>query len=189
MIRAPLNKADRFEGTTMTTQIARFTKPMLPLVTAALLSPLFTGCATRDATLPNEVTTALASAFTRGDVAACTDLYSDDAVILSDGAPSVHGKQAIQRFFKDQVSRAILFSTDPAVSVVHGDLAMDQGTYRIRNVNRGIDVEYGEYLNVWRFENGQWRVFRSMFNVKVAPKVAVSVSPDTDETPAVPHTS
>ena len=90
----------------MTTQIARFTKPMLPLVTAALLSPLFTGCATRDATLPNEVTTALASAFTRGDVAACTDLYSDDAVILSDGAPSVHGKQAIHRFFKDQVSRS-----------------------------------------------------------------------------------
>jgi ketosteroid isomerase-like protein len=171
----------------MTMQIAKLIKPVLPLVTAALLAPLFAGCATRDATLPNDVTTALASAFTRGDVAACAALYSDDAVILSDGSPAVHGKQAIARFFKDQVARAILFSTDSAISVVHGDLAMDQGTYRVRNVYRGVDVEYGEYLNVWRFENGQWRVFRSMFNAKMAPKVAVSVAPDVDETPVVPH--
>jgi ketosteroid isomerase-like protein len=189
MIRALLKRRHGIEGTIMTTQITKLSKPVLPLVTAALLTPLFTGCATRDATLPNDVTTALASAFTRGDVAACTDLYSDDAVILSDGAPSVQGRQAIARFFKDQVAREILFSTDPAVSVVHGDLAMDQGTYRIRNVNRGVDVEYGEYLNVWRFENGQWRVFRSMFNAKVAPKVAVSVTPDTDDPAAPPHTS
>jgi ketosteroid isomerase-like protein len=173
----------------MHTQIAKFTHSVLPLVTAALLSPLFTGCATHDATLPNDLTTALASAFTRGDVAACTDLYRDDAVILSDNTPSVHGKQAIHRFFEDQVAREILLSTDPAVSVVQGDLAMDQGTYRIRNVNRGVDVEYGEYLNVWRFENGQWRVFRSMFNTKVSPKVAVSVTPDTEDDPASPHKS
>ena len=168
----------------MRLQHVKFSRSLLPLVTAALASSLFVGCATNESTLPNDITTALASAFTRGDVTACADLYSEDAEIISDVAHPVRGKEAITAFFKDQVARDILFSTDSSVSVVRGDLAMDQGTYRVRNVNRGIDVEYGQYLNVWRFEQGQWRVFRSMYNVTMAPRAAVSVGPDDDDTPA-----
>jgi ketosteroid isomerase-like protein len=161
----------------------KFARVLLPLIGAALVNPLLLGCTTRHDALPNDVTTALASAFTRGDVEACAALYSDDATIISDDAPSVHGKEAIAAFFKDQVARDILFSTDSAVSVVHGDLAMDQGTYRVRNVNRGVDVEYGEYLNVWRLQNGQWRVFRSMYNVTMSQQAAVSIAPDEDDMP------
>jgi ketosteroid isomerase-like protein len=170
----------------MALQFANRSKGLLPLVAAALMTPLLVSCAKQDQTLPNDITTALASAFTRGDVDACAALYSDDAAILADDAPMVRGKHAITEFFKEQVSRDILFATDSAVSVVHGDLAMDQGTYRVRNVNRGVDVEYGEYLNVWRLENGQWRVFRSMYNAKVSPRVAISVAPDDDTVPTAP---
>jgi ketosteroid isomerase-like protein len=188
MIRAASAEADQhFEGTMTPHHV--ISRGLLPLVCAALASPLFVGCATRENTLPNDVTTALASAFTRGDVAACADLYSDDAEILSNDARSVRGKEAIAAFFKDQVSRDILFSTDSAVSVVRGDLAMDQGTYRVRNVNRGVDVEYGEYMNVWRLEAGQWRVFRSMYNVTMAPRAAVSVAPAEEDLPALATTS
>lgn len=166
----------------MTPHHAKFSRGLLPLISAALVSPLFVGCATNEGTLPNDVTTALASAFTRGDVAACAALYSDDAEILSDdNTHTVRGKEAIAAFFKEQVARDILFSTDSSVSVVRGDLAMDQGTYRVRNVNRGIDVEYGEYMNVWRLQDGQWRVFRSMYNVTMSQRAAVSVSPDDDD--------
>jgi ketosteroid isomerase-like protein len=166
----------------MTTQNAKPTEiSVLPLVGAALITSLLAGCATREATLPNAVTNALASAFTRGDVAACTDLYSADAEIISNEAPTVRGKDAIAEFFKEQVARDILFSTDSNVSVVDGNLAIDQGTYRVRNVDRGIDVEYGSYMNVWRLENGAWHVFRSMYNVTMGPKVRVSVGPATDD--------
>jgi ketosteroid isomerase-like protein len=166
----------------MTTQNAKLSKTsVLPLVGAALATSLLAGCATREATLPNDVTTALASAFTRGDVAACADLYSDDAEIISNEAPTVRGKDAIAEFFKEQVARDILFATDSTVSVVDGQLAIDQGTYRVRNVDRGVDVEYGSYLNVWRLENGQWRVFRSMYNVTSQPAALVSVAPAGDD--------
>jgi ketosteroid isomerase-like protein len=167
----------------MTSQTVKLARGLLPLVCAALVSPLLVGCATPESKLPNDVTTALASAFTRGDVAACAALYSDDAEIISDDAPAVRGKQAITAFFKDQVARDILFSTDTSVSVVRGDLAMDQGTYRVRNVNRGVDVEYGEYMNVWRLQDGQWRVFRTMYNVKMAPRAAISIAPEDDDLP------
>lgn len=171
----------------MALQFVNVSKALLPLITAALVSPLLVSCATRDETLPNDVTTALASAFTRGDVQACAALYSEDAAILSDDAPVVRGRHAIQAFFKDQVAREILFSTDSSVSVVQGDLAMDQGTYRVRNVSRGIDVEYGDYLNVWRLENGEWRVFRSMYNATMSPRAAVTVAPDEDDEPLPVH--
>jgi ketosteroid isomerase-like protein len=180
MIRAASARRIHFEGTNMPSTTLKFASRLVPLVSAALVGPLFTGCATRDATLPNDVTTALASAFTRGDVEACVALYSKDAEILSDDAPAVRGKEAITEFFKGQVAREILFATDPVISVVREDLAMDQGTYRVRNVQRGVDVEYGEYLNVWRLEDGKWRVFRTMYNVTMSPRAAVSITRDDD---------
>lgn len=162
----------------MTSQ-TKLAKALLPLASVAAGMLMLEGCVTHEETLPNEVTTALASAFTRGDVEACTALYRDDAEIVSDEAP-VRGKHAIAAFFRNQVARDILFSTDSAVSVVRGDLAVDQGTYRVRNVQRGVDVEHGEYLNVWRLENGRWRVFRSMYNATQAPRAVISVAPEEE---------
>ena len=60
---------------------------------------------------------------------------------------------------------------------MRGDLGVEQGTYRVRDVQRGVDVEYGEYLNVWRRTNGQWRAYRSMYNITMAQKGGISVDP------------
>jgi hypothetical protein len=49
----------------MTPRHVKISRGLLPLISAALVSPLFVGCATNEGTLPNDVTTALASAFTR----------------------------------------------------------------------------------------------------------------------------
>jgi ketosteroid isomerase-like protein len=139
------------------------------------------GCSSRDQGLPDDVTSALESAYTRGDVAGCVAVYTDDAEILGPDAPAIRGKQAIEAFFKDQVARDISFDTDSTLSMVRGDLAAEQGTYRVRNVRIGENVEYGEYLNVWRRSGGQWRVFRSMYNVMMSRHVGVSVTPDEED--------
>lgn len=139
------------------------------------------GCATRDEPLPKDVTSALETAFNKGDIEACANLYTDDAEIISKASHAVQGKQAIAQFFKDQVTREILFDTDTTVSVVSGDVAMEQGTYRVRDVLRGVDVEYGDYLNVWRKSNGKWKAYRSMYNVTQSPGALVSVLPDGDD--------
>ncbi len=153
----------------------------LPLVLALSL----TACTSqRDARLPAEVTTALEAAFNKGDIQACADIYTDDAEIISEDAPIVRGKEAISRFFSGEVSRDIAFDTDTTVSVVSGDVAVEQGTYRVRNVVQGVDVERGDYLNVWRKSpNGQWKAYRSMYNVTMSPGSVVSVLPEGDERP------
>lgn len=156
---------------------------------ALTLLPLFGAigaCSSNDERLPAEVTSALENAYTRGDVEACVAIYADDAEIISPDSPAVRGKQAIEAFFKDQVAREISFDTDSTLSIVRGDLAVEQGTYRVRNVRIGENVEYGEYLNVWRRGDGRWRVYRSMYNVMMSRHVGVSVAPDEDDTPSQP---
>jgi ketosteroid isomerase-like protein len=160
--------------------MTRRTVPPEHLLPAFVLVSLLASCTAHDGALPNEVTNALASAFTRGDAAACAALYSDDAAIISEDAAPVRGRDAITAFFRDQVTRDILFSTDSDVSLVDGSLAMDQGTYRVRDTRRGVDVETGQYLNVWRRIDGNWRVYRSMYNVTMSPRAGISVSPDED---------
>jgi ketosteroid isomerase-like protein len=151
----------------------------LPLMLAALS---LTGCTTQhDAPLPTLVTSALENAFNKGDVAACADLYTDDAEIISNHTHIFTGKPAIEQFFRDQVSSELLFDTDTKLSVVSGDVAMEQGTYRIRNVVQGVDVEHGDYLNVWRKTSGKWKAYRSMYNVTQSPAALVSIQPDNDD--------
>ncbi len=151
----------------------------LPVMLAVLS---LTGCSTQqEAHLPTTVTNALENAFNKGDVLACTDLYTDDAEIISNHGTPVTGKKAIEEFFKSQVSRELLFDTDTKLSVVSGDVAMEQGTYRVRNVVQGVDVEYGDFLNVWRKKNGEWKAYRSMYTVTQSPGALVSVQPDNDD--------
>jgi ketosteroid isomerase-like protein len=168
----------------MNTSIASVVKSALPalLLTTSLSATMaLSGCATRDESLPKDVTSALETAFARGDVQACADLFADDAEIISRASAVVQGKDAITEFFKDQVQREILFDTDVSVSIVSGNVAMEQGTYRVRNVMRGIDVEHGDYLNVWRKSNGKWKAYRTMYNVTQSPGALVSVLPDSDD--------
>ena len=168
---------DEVEGT-MDTSFKLARALALPAAVLALA-----GCATHDheVQLPSEVTNALEMAFNKGDIQACADLYTDDAEIISDHNTSVTGKKAIGEFFKQQVSTDLLFDTDSKISVVSGNVAMEQGTYKVRNVQTGVDVEFGDYLNVWRKTNGHWKAYRSMYNVTKSPGALVSAQADGDD--------
>jgi ketosteroid isomerase-like protein len=156
-------------------------RALLPAFALLPVLAALEGCSVRDSGLPDDVTSALETAYTRGDVSGCVAVYTDDAEILGPDAPAIRGKQAIEAFFKDQVARDISFDTDSTWSSVQGDLAAEQGTYRVRNVRIGENVEYGEYVNVWRRSGGHWRVFRSMYNVMMSRHVGVSVTPDEED--------
>lgn len=139
---------------------------------------LLAGCTQNNQnTLPQEVTTALETAFARGDIDACVKVYAEDAEIISEDAPKVVGKDAIAAFFKSQVVREINFDTDTTLAVVSGNIAIEQGTYQVRNVNSGTIVEHGEYLNIWKKDGMQWKNYRSMYNTTQGSRTAMSLSP------------
>jgi ketosteroid isomerase-like protein len=141
------------------------------------------GCAAREeSTIPEKVTTALDTCIARHDPESCAALYTEDAEITEPRATTLRGRAAILQYFKEQNLPDLQTFTDIQVNLVQGTLGVVQGTYRIRNLNTRTIVEDGEYLNIFRKRNGEWKVFRSFLVPRHAQGADVSVSPSAEPT-------
>ena len=140
-----------------------------------LLCLAVTGCASDD-TLPRSVVQAFEQAFNKDDIDACVALFTEDAQILPEHGPIVSGREGIKQFLKDQMTPVVMFDTSDDMTLVREDLAIEQGTYRVRDLRRGVDIELGKYLHVWRNVNGDWKLYRIIYNTDVAPRAEVSVT-------------
>ena len=138
------------------------------------------GCSRTD-TLPADVTGALEQAISRHDLAASVALFSDDAQILPQHGPAVSGRQEIEAYLNDWTTPKVTYDTDTELTLVRGDLGVEQGRYRIRNVRRGSDVEDGKYVHVWRRVGNDWKLYRIIYNTDVAPRTAISIEPAREE--------
>jgi ketosteroid isomerase-like protein len=128
--------------------------------------------------LPSAVTTAVSRDFNLGDALGTAAHYADDAQILPPRHPAIEGKTAIAAFFQANIDKYISFGNDSTWSVVKGNFAIEQGTYNVRNVRVGEDVETGKYIRVWKKINGGWKLYRDMFSPDSGQSSAVSVSPE-----------
>jgi uncharacterized protein (TIGR02246 family) len=150
-------------------------------VAASLLCVAAMAGCSRSGTLPASVTGALEQAFTRHDLPACVALFTDDAQILPQHGPAVSGREEIETFLQDSMNQRVSYDTDTQMSLVRGDLAVEQGRYVVRNVRRGVDVEEGKYLHVWRRVGNDWKLYRMIYNTDVEPRAEVSIEPAREE--------
>jgi ketosteroid isomerase-like protein len=153
-----------------------------PFMTAAcvLCAAAILGCSGSD-TLPADVTGALEQAYTRRDLDATVALFADDAEILPQHGPAIRGRQEIEAYFRDQITPKMVYDTDTEMTLVRGDLGVEQGRYRVRNVRRGSDVEEGKYVHVWRRQNNDWKLYRIIYNTDVEPRTEVSIEQAREE--------
>jgi ketosteroid isomerase-like protein len=138
------------------------------------------GCA-RTSTLPADVTSALEMAITNRDLKTSVAVFAEDAQILPQHGPTIRGRQEIEAYLQDTMAPNAQYDTDTEMTLVSGDLAVEQGRYRIRNVRRGSDVEEGKYLNVWRHIGTEWKLYRMIYNTDVEPRSEVSIEPAREE--------
>ena len=148
----------------------------------SVLAIVVVGCAREESTIPEKVITALETCVARHDPEGCAALYTEDAEITEPRATTLRGRAAILQYFKEQIVPDLQMFTDTQVNLVQGTLGVVEGTYRIRNLNTRTIVEDGEYLNVLRNRNGEWKVFRSFFVPRHATGADVSVSPSAEPT-------
>ena len=142
------------------------------------LAIVVVGCAAREeSTIPEKVTTALETCFAHHDPERCAAVYMEDAEITEPRATTLRGRAAILQYFKEQIVPDLQMFTDTQVNLVQGTLGVVEGTYRIRNMNTRTIVEDGEYLDILRNRNGEWKVFRSFFVPRHESGADVSVSP------------
>ena len=147
------------------------------------LAIVVVGCAARvESTIPEKVITALETCVAVHDPEGCAALYTEDAEITEPRATTLRGRAAILEYFKEQTVPDLQRFTDTQVNLVQGTLGVVEGTYRIRNLNTRTIVEDGEYLNIFRKRNGEWKVFRSFVVPRHAAGANVSISPSAEST-------
>jgi len=145
-------------------------------------------CAKEEERLPGSVTTGVAQDFNQGDALRTAAHYADDAEILPPRSPAIEGKTAIAAYFQANIDKYIGYGNVTNWSAVRGDLAIEQGSYNVRNVRVGQDVEAGKYIRIWKRVGGQWKLYRDMYSPDTALSQSVLITADestpTPETPA-----
>ncbi len=136
-----------------------------------------TGCSSANEQLPPAVTTAVARDFNEGDAMRAASNYTDDAQILAPHHPAIQGKAAITAFFRANIDKYLGFGNGSTWSVVRGDMAIEQGSYSVRNVRVGADVEAGKYIRIWKRTHDGWKLYRDMYSSDSESPAVVSVSP------------
>lgn len=106
-----------------------------------------------------------AEAYNKGDAAAVSQMYTDDAVLLPPGAEMVRGKDAIQGFWKQQVER----SGDLKVTVVEtkslgSDVAHAIGTTTSRTKGQQPQTLSGKGTVLLQRVGTDWKIATHIWN-------------------------
>ncbi len=163
----------------MTTCTVATTSMLIGIVCAGLA-----GCGRIEDNLPPAVTSSVTRDFNQGDAVRTAAHYTDDAQILPPRHPLIEGKPAIAAFFAANIDKYIGFGNETTWSVVRGDVGIEQGIYRVRNIRVGQEVETGKYLRIWKRTAGGWKLYRDMFSPDSVMTESVYVSPEESTTVA-----
>jgi hypothetical protein len=100
----------------------------------------------------------------KGDTAYLNNIFTKDAKVFAPGADVVIGRPAIAALNVEYVQSGIK-QFDEVTTGLYGnnDYVFDEGTYYFR-YGKENTIEKGKYLNVWKKENGDWKIFTNMWN-------------------------
>jgi ketosteroid isomerase-like protein len=98
------------------------------------------------------------------DAAGLAALFADDGFVLPNGAPPVHGRAAIQKYYSGPggplVLRAFAFATDGAVGYIIGGFARKEG-----------EADVGKFtLTLRKGTEGRWLIVSDMDNGNGRPR-------------------
>ncbi len=102
-----------------------------------------------------------------GDSAAMVNIYTQDAKVFPPNSDAVIGRPAIEvltsQYLKFDIKE---FREETTAFYGNEDYLIDEGNY-IFIYGKDNTVEKGKYLNVWRKEDGDWKIFTNMWNTNM----------------------
>jgi uncharacterized protein (TIGR02246 family) len=102
------------------------------------------------------------------DPAATVKFYTDDGVLLPQGAPLAEGHDAIAKVWRgyfDLPDFSLTFGPTKINISLSGDMAYEIGTYALGfRGDKGPVQEKGKYLVVWKKVGGTWKAAADIFN-------------------------
>lgn len=95
---------------------------------------------------------------------------AEDAIQFPEGGEPVYGRDTIYERMRSSTG-VILTWEQLAIVSESGDLGYTWGNYKVTATNDDGEqnFSYGKYVNVWREENGDWKVIADIGNSSPAP--------------------
>jgi ketosteroid isomerase-like protein len=107
---------------------------------------------------------AFMAAFARGDSAGAAAVYTETGQVLPPNFPVMSGKPAIQASWQEAMKRDIAAVSLETVEFEEaGDMAWEAGRGMLKTSD-GQVLDEGNYLVIWKRENGVWKWHRDIFN-------------------------
>jgi ketosteroid isomerase-like protein len=101
------------------------------------------------------------------DTALLNSMYTKDAKVFPPNSEVVSDKATIKAMNLEWVNYDIKEAREVSTALYgNEDYIIDEGTYYM---SFGADsiVDKGKYLNVWKQEDGKWKMFRNMWNTSL----------------------
>ena len=118
-----------------------------------------------DKAAADQVTASWTNAFNAGDATALAALYTDTARSTPPGMGPISGKPQIEAYWKDDIGPGgETTKLTPDGSLVQGDLLSVSGSYEVV-AKDATPLAKGQYTQLWRRDNGQWRVQEEMWRI------------------------
>ncbi|MEO8724521.1 MAG: DUF4440 domain-containing protein [Acidobacteriaceae bacterium] len=103
-------------------------------------------------------------------------LYAPEALLLPPGVATISGEENICKFWQGVIDMGICDIDLETVSLDEADATVTEvGQYRLHNETTVADQ--GKYLVVWKQIEGEWRLYRDIWNSDPQPA-------DASEAPA-----
>ncbi len=127
----------------------------------------FFGCHQKPKNVTEDIVTAnlkFTEAFNNGDTATLAKYYTSDAKLFPPNSKEIEGQKAIEVFWKAVMDMGIKKAELETVSAGScGDYALEEGHYKLYAEGDQM-VDQGKYIVTWKKENGQWKLYRDIWN-------------------------
>lgn len=116
-----------------------------------------------------------------GNVEGLVALYTSDGILLPPGAPMAQGTVAIAEGFGGFLSEG---GVDLKLETIEihgeGESVTEVGRFTMSTLD-GTLLDEGNYIVVWRYVNGEWKLHRDMWNSNLADDVDDGDGGDDDD--------
>ena len=102
--------------------------------------------------------------FKRIDAAGLADLYTEDGQVLAPNSDFLTGRESIQALWQSIFDMGVKEIKLEIIDVEdHGDTAIEVSNYTLYS-EEGQELDKGKYIVIWKQRNGQWKLYRDIFN-------------------------
>ena len=99
-----------------------------------------------------------------GDTAFLNNIFTKDAIILPPNSDAITDRQTIEKVNLQYVNFGITeFTEETTAFFGNEEYLIDEGTYLLK-YGKENTIEKGKYLNVWKMEDGDWKIYTNMWN-------------------------